>query len=204
MPEWLKNMLIAIGGGSVVLVGILTIFKNLFLKLFEIGIESTFERKMEKYRNELLRSTKAYEMLLERELQFYEKVEVILSDITTDVQDMGYCLEQNDFVSNDAAYKVYVDRLCNYVDHFRLIKNAIVTYQPYVTTPLCNALIEFGFQTQADLSFWLETKELLSKANFNDINHAKAEKIINDYITEIAKIGIIIRDRLTDLSQLKE
>ena len=45
MPEWIKDLLVAIGGGSVVLVGILTIFKNLFLKLFETGIEASFEKK---------------------------------------------------------------------------------------------------------------------------------------------------------------
>ena len=36
-------MLAAIGGGTVVLVGVLTIFKGLLVKLFETGIESSFE-----------------------------------------------------------------------------------------------------------------------------------------------------------------
>ena len=71
MPEWLKDLLVAIGGGSVVLIGILTIFKQLFLKLFETGIEVSFEKNMEKYRNKLSRSTKAYEILLDKELGFY-------------------------------------------------------------------------------------------------------------------------------------
>ena len=44
MPEWLKDLLVAIGGGSIVLIGILTIFKQLFLKLFETGIETSFEK----------------------------------------------------------------------------------------------------------------------------------------------------------------
>ena len=67
MPEWLIDLIVAIGGGTVVLVGILTIFKNLFIKLFETGIESSFEKNLEKYRNKLSRSTKAYEILLEKE-----------------------------------------------------------------------------------------------------------------------------------------
>ena len=44
IPEWLENMLAAIGGGTVVLVGVLTIFKGLLVKLFETGIESSFEK----------------------------------------------------------------------------------------------------------------------------------------------------------------
>ena len=73
MPEWIKDLLVAIGGGSVVLIGILTIFKNLFLKLFETSIEASFEKSLEKYRNQLSRSTRAYEILLEREMWFYER-----------------------------------------------------------------------------------------------------------------------------------
>lgn len=35
MAEWLKSLIVSIGGGTVVLVGILTIFKRLLIKLFE-------------------------------------------------------------------------------------------------------------------------------------------------------------------------
>lgn len=48
MPEWLERLLTAIGGGTVVLVGILTIFKSLIIKLFETGIESSLEKNLEK------------------------------------------------------------------------------------------------------------------------------------------------------------
>lgn len=47
MPEWLESLFTAIGGGIVVLVGILTIFKGLLIKLFETGIESSFEKNLE-------------------------------------------------------------------------------------------------------------------------------------------------------------
>ena len=45
MPEWLKSALAAVGGGTVVLVGVLTIFKGLLVKLFETGIETSFEKR---------------------------------------------------------------------------------------------------------------------------------------------------------------
>ena len=67
MPEWIKDILMAIGGGSVVLIGILTIFKQLFIKSFETGMETVFQKNMEKYRNQLSRSTRAYEMILDRD-----------------------------------------------------------------------------------------------------------------------------------------
>ena len=92
MPEWLENLLTAIGGGTVVLVGILTIFKGLLIKLFETGIESSFEKNLEKFRNKLERSTKAYEILLEREMRFYEKLEPIIAELVPLEHDLLYYL----------------------------------------------------------------------------------------------------------------
>ena len=43
MNEWLKSLLAAVGGGTVVLVGVFTIFK----KLFESGMEASFEKSLE-------------------------------------------------------------------------------------------------------------------------------------------------------------
>ena len=51
MPDWLSDLVLAVGGGSVVLIGILTVFKKLFIKFFETGIESSFEKNIEKFKN---------------------------------------------------------------------------------------------------------------------------------------------------------
>ena len=94
MPEWLEHLLTAVGGGTVVLVGILTIFKGLIVKLFETGIESSFEKNLEKFRNKLERSTKAYEILLEREMRFYEKLEPITAELVPLEHDLLYYLKR--------------------------------------------------------------------------------------------------------------
>lgn len=47
----LENLLTAIGGGVVVLIGVLTIFKQLIIKLYETGIESSFEKKLVKFKS---------------------------------------------------------------------------------------------------------------------------------------------------------
>ena len=92
MPEWLESLLAAIGGGTVVLVGVLTIFKGLLIKLFETGMESLFEKNLEKFRNKLERSTKAYEILLEREMRFYEKLEPITAELVPLEHDLLFYL----------------------------------------------------------------------------------------------------------------
>lgn len=80
MQGVLKELIAAVGGGAIVLVGGLTIFKKLFLKLFETGIESSFEKELEKYRNNLSRADRAFEILLNREMHYYEKIEPIFAE----------------------------------------------------------------------------------------------------------------------------
>ena len=60
MYQWLKELLIAISGGSIVLVGMLTILKGLFVKFFTNVIDSSFEKSLEKYRNKISRSNISY------------------------------------------------------------------------------------------------------------------------------------------------
>ena len=40
MPEWLNDLILAVGGGSVVLIGIFTVFKKLLIKYFTFFILS--------------------------------------------------------------------------------------------------------------------------------------------------------------------
>ena len=48
MSEFFESLIISIGGGAVALIGGLTIFKSLLIKLFETGLESSFEKNIEK------------------------------------------------------------------------------------------------------------------------------------------------------------
>ena len=53
MYQWLKELLIAISGGSIVLVGMLTILKGLFVKFFTNVIDSSFGEKNFKIKQSL-------------------------------------------------------------------------------------------------------------------------------------------------------
>ncbi len=47
MPEWLEHLLTAVGGGTVVLVGILTIFKGLLNEFQEFTEVKPMHREMQ-------------------------------------------------------------------------------------------------------------------------------------------------------------
>ena len=123
MPEWLESLLTAIGGGTVVLVGVLTIFKGLLIKLFETGIESSFEKNLEKFRNKLERSTKAYEILLEREMRFYEKLEPITAELVPLEHDLLYYLKHDEEADREKQCKAFREHFKRYCELVKDLKN---------------------------------------------------------------------------------
>lgn len=132
MPDWLESLIAAIGGGTVVLIGVLTIFKGLLVKLFEIGIESSFEKSLEKFKNNLERSTKAYEILLNREMRFYEKLEPITAELVPLEHDLLYYLkydEEADREKQCEAFRKHFKRYCELVIE---LKNENLIHQSYI------------------------------------------------------------------------
>lgn len=200
MPEWIKNLLVAIGGGSVVLIGILTIFKQLFLKLFETGIESSFEKHMEKYKNKLSRSTTAYEILLNKELGFYNALDPYFATLVPLVQDLVYDSDMTKEIELSFRQLHYKQNLLKYLEVIPKLKNDIVLYQSYVPTEVfteCSNLVQL---LQKDLEYWSTIGKILFEQSSETINHNKAEEISNSILFQISLIESIIKKRLTELS----
>ena len=126
MSEWLQSLLAAVGGGTVVLVGIFTIFKGVLLKLFETGIESSFQTSFEKFKNNLERSTKAYEILLAREMRFYEKLEPITSELIPLEHDLLYYLKYDKRLDKKAQREDFRENFNRYCELTKELKNEIL------------------------------------------------------------------------------
>lgn len=73
MQEWIKEIIVALGGGATAAIVILTVFKSFAMKLFEKAIDTSFEKSTIKLTNKLDRSTKAYEILLKKSLTIMKK-----------------------------------------------------------------------------------------------------------------------------------
>ena len=135
-------MLVAIGGGSVVLIGILTIFKNLFLKLFEISMKASFEKSLEKYRNQLSRSTRAYGIPLEREMRFYERIEPIFAELVPLVHDLLYYMTRDEDVERKIECEAFRTNFGRYTCLIKELKNEILIHQSYIRSLYLERLLQ--------------------------------------------------------------
>ena len=202
MAEWLKSLLAAIGGGAVVLVGVLTIFKNLFLKLFETGIESSFEKNLEMYRNKLSRSTKAFEILLDREMRFYERMESLYAELVPLQQDLIYYAKRDEEVSHTVECDAFHTHFVRYAELIKEIKNETLMHQSYIPQSIFTTTTAVVGQMQADLQFWLEVGKAQIDGKYDSIDYKTGQEKIDVILTKIVKTQLAIKKRLEELSQL--
>lgn len=202
MPEWIKDLLVAIGGGSVVLVGILTIFKNLFLKLFETGIEASFEKSLEKYKNRLSRSTKAYEILLEREMRFYERIEPIFAELVPLAHDLLYYMTRDEEVERKIECEEFRINFGRYTCLIKELKNETLIHQSYIPQSVFTTSVAVVKQMQDDLNYWYDMAKLLFAGDYEKIDYDNGEKAVDRLLLRLTAAEVAIKKRLEELSGL--
>jgi len=88
--EFLKEVLVAVGGGLGIVLFFLAVLKGVIEKWVNTAIEKTAEKNLAKYANILERRTKAYEMLLEKEFAFFDKAFEFISALVINIQNFSY------------------------------------------------------------------------------------------------------------------
>ena len=200
MPEWLKSLLAAVGGGTVVLVGVLTICKGLLIKLFETGIETSFEKNLEKFRNKLERSTRAYEILLDRETRFYEKLEPITAELIPLIHDLRFYLKHHEGAERKAEctqFKKHFERYCQLII---TIKNENLVHQSYTPQEVFHAFASVVEQMQDDLKWWVDAGKLLFEGKYDKLDYETCDKMVDALLLRLAFAETMVRKRLKQLS----
>jgi len=200
MPEWLKSLLAAVGGGTVVLVGVLTIFKGLLIKLFETGIETSFEKNLEKFRNKLERSTRAYEILLDREMRFYEKLEPITAELVPLIHDLRYYLEHREDSEREEECERFREHFKRYCELIKLLKNENLVHQSYTPHEVFDAFTAVVKQMQEDLNCWFDAANYLFTGEYDKIDYKKCDEVVDILLMRLALAETLVRKRLKQLS----
>lgn len=200
MPEWLESLLAAIGGGTVVLIGVLTIFKGLLIKLFETGIESLFEKNLEKFKNSLERSTKAYEILLDREMRFYEKLEPIAAELIPLEHDLLYYLKYDEGADREERCEAFREHFKRYCELAMELKNENLIHQSYIPQEVFNAYTSVVKQMQDDIPLWFDMAKLLFAGEYDKNDCGKCEATVDTLLMHLALAETIVRKRLKQLS----
>ncbi len=200
MPEWIETLIAAIGGGTVVLIGVLTIFKRLLIKLFETGIESSFEKNLEKFKNNLERSTKAYEILLDCEMRFYEKLEPIIAELVPLEHDLLYYLKYDAEADRETQCEAFRKHFQRYSELTISLKNENLVHQSYIPQEVFGAYTSVVKQMQDDLLYWFDMEKMLFVGEYEKMDYDNGEKIVSNFLMKLTFAETKVRIRLKELS----
>ena len=200
MSEWLKEVLIAFGGGTTATIAVLLIFKSVAVKIFEKTIDTSFEKSTIKLTNRLERSTKAYEILLTKELDYYSKIDPFIAQLVPLVQDLEYWTNQ--FIKGNLNSKEkYREHLLHYLEIIPQMKNDIVMFQPYIPVEVFNAVLSLlaNAQDKTDLDYLENVGEVMYDKAEGIIDLEKIKPVKEKILKSIALVELCIKNRLTDL-----
>jgi len=197
----LKELLIAIGGGATALIALLTIFKSMFMKFFQKGVDTAFDKNLEKYKNTLRRTTSAYEILLNKELNFYTGIETPIANLIVLIQDLA-ATAQNKFdqdqYSQINTFEKYLYEYTNIIPEF---KNVVLTHQSYIPINIFTDASQLINLIQDNLVILKGYLDNLRIDKLSDAQISESAQISQNTLMSIAKLQEGIMARLKDLSE---
>ena len=196
MKEILKPLLAVLSGGVIVY-----ICKIGLEKLVENAVKSSFEKSIEIFKNNLYRATKAYEILLGREMRFYEKVDVLIAELVPLEQDLLFYLKKD---SADNRWNEFRSNFLRYCELTKDLKNETLIHQLYIPEEIVKAFRELVKQMQEDAQFWSEAGMLLYNGEDDKIDYQACEEKVDQILWKVAISQSKTYSRLKDLSGEKE
>ena len=159
-----------------------------------------FEKNLEKFRNKLERSTKAYEILLEREMRFYEKLEPITAELVPLEHDLLYYLKRDVETEREKQCEAFREHFKRYCELVKDLKNENLIHQSYVPQEVFDAYTSVVKKMQDDIPFWFDMAKLLFAGEYDKIDYEKCEVAVDTFLMHLAFAETKVRIRLKQLS----
>lgn len=168
--------------------------KSALKAAIEKAVNTAFEKSMEQYRNKLTRSTMAYELLLNKELDFYKSLDPLLAKLIVVIQDI------NDYCHTDIfGAQIAKDSILDYLELIPEIKQKALESEAYIPHEI--------FQDTADLVMIMQKNlqglfgEIVS-CGFESMKDKKDEVETTErcILAQTALLRLAIKSRLDNLA----
>ena len=202
METFFKDLLIELGGTISIIIACLLFFKNILKKYIDTIIESSADKSIEKLKNKYSRTLSAYDILLKKEFEYYEKIDCIFADLIVDIQDfksstineLGFDIEARFGTSKNTGLKI-LETIIN-------LKKVNLLYQSYIPNNIfnCSTLIIKILQDNCNLIS--DSIKLLANKKEDELNLNGIKNFTSEVLLLIANTEESIKTRLKELSNI--
>lgn len=151
-------------GASVVVVMSIPLFVKRAVETYaEKVVGNVFEKRIEKYKAELSRATMAREVMLEREMAFYDIIDEQIAELVPLIQDVRDDLTERPFTKEKR------DRFVRIPELSIEMKDVSLRYEAYVPTDVWAAFNQLVVELQSQCDQWLDFAKKISSENEVDV-----------------------------------
>ncbi len=204
METFFKDLLIELGGTISIIIACLLFFKNVLKKYIDTIIESSADKSIEKLKNKYSRTLSAYDILLKKEFEYYEKIDYIFADLIVDIQDFksstinefGFDIEKRFDIAKSTGLKL-LETIIN-------LKKYSLLYQSYIPNNIFNYSMSIIKELQENCDLISDSLELLGDRQEDKLNLNAIKDFTSKILLLIANTEVSIKTRLQDLSNVPE
>lgn len=151
-------------GASVVVIMSIPLFVKRAVETYaEKVVGNVFEKRIEKYKAELSRATMAREVMLEREMAFYDIIDEQIAELVPLIQDVRDDLTERPFTKEKR------DRFVRIPELSIEMKDVSLRYEAYVPTDVWAAFNQLVVELQSQCDQWLDFAKKISSENEVDV-----------------------------------
>ena len=195
--NWIENI-VNWFGNAVVLIVLMPFFKGILKHFFETIIKSVYEKNLEQFKDNLYRSTRAYELLLNREMKFYDEVHEDMVELARLQYELRASLDRDSKLNT--SIDEFIQQYKKYTELFISIKNKVLVNRLYIPKEIIESFLEFIRQIEINHKFWFEIAGIILNHRYDSINKADCEKMINSFIFSLEKTQEKIFNHLKKIS----
>lgn len=204
METFFKDLLIELGGTISIIIACLLFFKNILKKYIDTIIESSADKSIEKLKNKYSRTLSAYDILLKKEFEYYEKIDCIFADLIVDIQDFksstinefGFDIKKRFDIAKSTGLKL-LETIIN-------LKKFSLLYQSYIPDTIFDYSMSIIGELQENCDLISDSLKLLGDKQEDKLNLNAIKDFTSKILLLIANTEVSIKTRLQDLSNVPE
>ena len=193
---------------SVVFILILIICGCLFLikKIVSHTVETIFSesssKKLQSHINLLNRRSMAYEILLKKELEYYDNISDFISEVVVLIQDVYWNYTKTENCSDSESKKKYkknsLDNLTNILELIPKTKKDALVLKNYSTKEIVDAHTDLICFIQNNAK---KISNIIMKEKFSSENKSKLRKLTDEVLKISAYLSGLVQIRQKELSE---
>lgn len=198
MQETIKEILAVFGGITAIVSATLLFCKSLIEKYINTSIENSAKKELEKIKSKMARNASAYELLLKKEFEYYERIDQLYAEIIVDIQDVCWYADASTDIDYEVRCKELKEISSRTIKKIPELKNFNLLYQVYVPYDIFHVTGNVVKTMQDGCEIIAETtKKVFTK---EEIEKEKLLEYERDVLKAISLSATIIKKRLDNLS----